>query len=137
MVPGHLVPHNGSPIDWSLWTNSPQTIRSPWTDGPQKFEWSPTNLVPLDKWSLEYSVSPGGQAVGIQKYGTEFVRDHLCRGINFMGIVCPGRQEVGDRKSRDQIGSGPNASQPDNCVQSISQKQKTSTKVLLSAMVGE
>ena len=20
----HLVPHNGSPIDWSLWTNGPQ-----------------------------------------------------------------------------------------------------------------
>ena len=29
-----------------------------------------------------------------------------------MGIVCPGGQEVGDRKSRDQMGSGPNASQP-------------------------
>ena len=29
-----------------------------------------------------------------------------------MGIICPGRQEVGDRKSGDQMGSGPNASQP-------------------------
>ena len=29
-----------------------------------------------------------------------------------MGIVCPGGQEVGDRKSGDQMGSGPNASQP-------------------------
>ena len=44
--------------------------------------------------------------------GTEFDGDHLSRGINFMGIVCPGGQEVGDRKSRDQMGSGPNASQP-------------------------
>ena len=34
MVPGHLVPLNGSPIDWSLWTNSPQPICSPWTNGP-------------------------------------------------------------------------------------------------------
>ena len=44
--------------------------------------------------------------------GTEFDGDRLSRGINFMGIICPGRQEVGDRKSGDQMGSGPNASQP-------------------------
>ena len=44
--------------------------------------------------------------------GTEFDGDHLSRGINLMGIVCPGGQEVGDRKSGDQMGSGPNASQP-------------------------
>ena len=37
MIPGHLVPHNGSPIDWSLWTNSPRPIWSPWTDGFQEF----------------------------------------------------------------------------------------------------
>ena len=29
----------------------------------------PPLSVPMDKWSLEYSVCPGGQAVGIQKYG--------------------------------------------------------------------
>jgi hypothetical protein len=29
-----------------------------------------------------------------------------------MGIVCPGGQKVGDQKSRDQMGSGPNTSQP-------------------------
>ena len=44
--------------------------------------------------------------------GTEFDGDRLSRGINFMGIVCPGGQEVGDQKSGDQMGSGPNASQP-------------------------
>ena len=44
--------------------------------------------------------------------GTEFDGDRLSRGINFMGIVCPGGQEVGDRKSGDQMGLGPNASQP-------------------------
>ena len=43
--------------------------------------------------------------------GTEFVGDHLSSGIDFMGIVCPGGQEVGDRKSGDQMGLGPNASQ--------------------------
>ena len=125
MVPGHLVPHNWSLIDWSLWTNGPQPIRPPWTNGPQKF--GPPG-------QMEYSVCPGGQAVGIQKYrvqigwgpfvqgdqifgdhlsrGTKFDGDRLSRGINFMGIVCLGGQEVGDQKSRDQIGSGPNASQP-------------------------
>ena len=44
--------------------------------------------------------------------GTKLVGDHLSRGINFMGIVCPGGQKVGDQKSGDQMGSGPNASQP-------------------------
>ena len=39
---------------------------------------------------------------------TELVGDHLSRGIDFMGIVCPMGQEVGDRKSGDQMGSGPN-----------------------------
>ena len=44
--------------------------------------------------------------------GTEFDEDHLSRGINFMGIVCPGGQEVGDRKFGDLMGSRPNGSQP-------------------------
>ena len=44
--------------------------------------------------------------------GTKFDGDRLSRGINFMRIVCPGGQEVGDRKSGDQMGSGPNVSQP-------------------------
>ena len=44
--------------------------------------------------------------------GNEFDGDRLSRGIDFMGIFCLGGQEVGDRKSGDQICSGPNASQP-------------------------
>jgi len=44
--------------------------------------------------------------------GTEFYGGRLSRGINFMGIVCPGEQEVGDRKSGDQMGLGLNALQP-------------------------
>ena len=101
-------------------------IWSPWTNGLQP-------SVPLDKWSLEYSICPWGQAVGIRKYGdrigwgpfvhgdqsfgdhlsvgTEFVGDHLSRGINFIGIVCPGGQSVRDRKYWDQMDLGPNASQ--------------------------
>ena len=43
---------------------------------------------------------------------TKFEGDRLSKGINFMGIICTGGQEVGDRKSGDQMGSGPNASQP-------------------------
>ena len=43
--------------------------------------------------------------------GTEFDGGRLSRGINFMGIICPGEQEVGERKSWDQIGSGLNAAQ--------------------------
>ena len=29
-----------------------------------------------------------------------------------MGTICPGGQEVGDQKSGDQMGSGPNESEP-------------------------
>ena len=43
--------------------------------------------------------------------GDQILRDRLSRGINFMGIVCPEGQEMGDRKFGDQIGLGPNASQ--------------------------
>ena len=100
MVPGRLVPHNGSPIDWSL-ENSPQPIWSPWTDSPKNVvpmdKWSPTNLAPLDKGSLEYSVCPRGQAVGIPKYGYR---------------ICWGPFVQGDRKSGTGMGSWPNALQP-------------------------
>ena len=33
-------------------------------------------------------------------------------GPNWLGTICPWGQEVGDRKSGDQMGSGPNESQP-------------------------
>ena len=99
----------------------------------------PCQMVPnqfglLYKWSLEYSDCPERKAVGIQKsgdqmgwgpffrrnqivrdhltMGTKFDGDNLSRGINIMGIICPGGQEVGDRKSGDQMSSGPNVSQP-------------------------
>ena len=124
----------------------------PWTFGPPQSssgqtvpnqfsphgQMVPKHLVPMDKWSptnlapLEYSVCPGGQAVGIRKYGdqigwepfvqgdrfygdrfsmeTEFVGDHLSREMDLKGIVCPGGQEVRARKSgikwvRDQLRS--------------------------------
>ena len=39
-------------------------------------KWSTTNLVPLDRWSLEYSICPGRQAVGIPKYGIKLIGDY-------------------------------------------------------------
>jgi hypothetical protein len=53
--------------------------------------------------------------------GTEYVGDHLSRGVNFLGTGSPGGPEVGDRKSGDQMGSGPNASQPIFCIHNSNQ----------------
>ena len=44
--------------------------------------------------------------------GTKLVGDHLSMGTEFWGTICPWGQEVGDQKSGDQMGSGPNESQP-------------------------
>ena len=78
MVPGHLVPHNGSPIDWSLWTNSPQPIRSPWTDGPQKF-------------------GPHGQMVPriFRLFSGTGCGDPEIQGLNWLGTICPGGPNFG------------------------------------------
>ena len=86
---GQMVPQNLFPMD----------------------KWSPTNLVSVDKWSIEYSVCPGGQALGIQKYKDRIGWGPFVQRDQFYGIICPGEQEVGDRKSGDQMGSGPNGSQ--------------------------
>ena len=71
-------------------------------------KWSPTNLVPLDKWSVENYVCPGGQAVMIWRYGDQigwgpFVQgdqifgDHLSRGTNFDGDrLSMGTKLIGD-----------------------------------------
>ena len=48
--------------------------------------------------------------------GTKLVGDHLSMGTKFLGTICPWGQEVGDRKSGDQMDSGPNESQPSNTV---------------------
>jgi hypothetical protein len=50
---------------------------------------------PLDKWSLEYSVCPGVQALGIQKY-----RDRIGLGPFVQeDQICWGQFVQGDRKS--------------------------------------
>ena len=104
-------------------------------------KWSPTNLVPLDKWSLEYYICPEGQAVGIQQWGDQICWgpfdqedqifwDYLSMGTvcpvgpNWFGTICPRGQEVGDRKSGEQMSLGPNESQPSkqqNCFTLVNQ----------------
>ena len=89
MVPRHLVPHNGSPNDWSLWTNSPQPIQSPWIIGPPKFgpleHMVPNQFGPLRQmvpWIFRLSRGTG--------WGdTEFM------GPNWLGTICPGDQIFG------------------------------------------
>ena len=103
MVPGHLVPHNWSPIDWSLWTNGPQPIRSPWTNGPQKFgppgQMVPNQFVPcisgspqpvpLDKRNIPFV--QGDRIFGDHlSMGAELAGDHLSRGTNQLGTNCGG-----------------------------------------------
>ena len=94
MVPGHLVPHNWSPIDWSLWTNGPQPIQSPWTNGPQKF--GPHGQMVPNQFG------PPGQMV------PSIFR--LSRGTGCGDLEIRGPNWLG--KSRDQISSRPNALQP-------------------------
>ena len=133
MVAGHLVPHNWSPIDWSLMTNGHQPIQSPWTNGSKNFDphgqmvpknlvpmdkWSPTNSVPLDNWSLEYSNCPGGQAVGIWKYWNHIGWGPFVRGHQIFGNhLSMGTELVRDRLSRgtNKLGTncgGPNVQGP-------------------------
>ena len=111
MVPGHLVPHN-----WFSGQMVPNHFSPHGQMVPQNLvpmdKWSPTNLVPLEKWSLEYSVCPGGKLWWFGSMGTKLVGDHLSMGTKFLGTICPWGQEVGDRKSGDQMGLGPNESQP-------------------------
>ena len=111
LVPNWLIPLNKrSPTNFVPMDKWSPNIRSPWTNGSQPI-WSHWTNGPYDIPFVQ-----GGQAVGIQKNrdqigwgpfvqgdqifvdhlsrGTEFDWDRLSRGINFMGIVCPGGQEV-------------------------------------------
>ena len=58
-------------------------------------------------------LSRGTKLVGDRlSRGTKLFWDQLSRGTEFLGTICPWGQEVGDRKSGDQMDSGPNESQP-------------------------
>jgi hypothetical protein len=65
------------------------------------------------------TICPGGPNLMGTKFdgdrlsmGTKLVGDHLSMGTQFWGTICPWGQEVGDPKSGDQMGLGPNESQP-------------------------
>ena len=98
MVPGHLVPHNWSPIDWSLWTNGPQPILSPWTNGPPKFcphgQMVPNHFGPPGQMVPRIFHLSRGTASG----------DPEIQGPNRLGTVCPGGPSFGGPFVRgDQI----------------------------------
>ena len=115
MVLRHLVPHNWSPIDWSLWTNGPQPI---WTNGPQKFG-------PLDKWSpkiwspgqmVPNQFGPPGQMVHrtfLLSRGTDCGVPEIW-GPNLLGTICPGGPNIwyhlsmGIEFDRDHLSRGIN-----------------------------
>ena len=94
--PSNLVPlDKWSPKIWSPWTNGPQPI------------WSPYFQI--------ITAYPHGQTEYFRDHlyrGTKLVGDYLSMGTEFLGTTCPWGQEVGDQKSGDQMGSGPNESQP-------------------------
>ena len=93
--PRHLVPHNGSPINWSLWTNSPQPIRSPRTDAPQKFGahgqmvtsqfGPPRQMVPRI-----FHMSRGTCCRDLEIQGVNLLGTICPWGPNLLGTICPG-----------------------------------------------
>ena len=102
MVPGHLVPHNWSPIDWSLWTNGPQPIQSPWTNGPQKFgprgQMVPNQFGPHGQMVPRIFRLSRGTGCG----------DPKIWGLNWLGTICPGVPTFwGPFVHGDRIGWGP------------------------------
>ena len=78
----------------------------PNTYGPDKR--SPTKSVPMDKWSLEYSVCPGGQAMEIPKYGHQIGWGPFVQGDKISGDHMSMETEFdGDRLSRGTESGGP------------------------------
>jgi hypothetical protein len=124
---GQMVPQNLLPMD--KWSPTNLVPMDKWS---LEYSFRPIGqAVGIQKYRDQIGWGPfvqGDQILGdhlsrgtkffgtLLSIGTEFDGDHLSRGINLMGIVCPGGQEVGDRKSGDQMGSGPNASQPGGAV---------------------
>ena len=110
----HLVPNAHGPrtFNWSLWTNSPQPIRSSWTDSPQKF--GPHGQMVPNQFGPPRQMVP---IIFCLSRGTG-CRDPEIQGPNLLRTICPGGLILWEsfvqenRKSGDQMGSGPNASQP-------------------------
>ena len=112
MVPKNLVPqYKWSPRIWSLWTNGPQPIWSP-------YFWIPTACPPGRKEYSRDHLSMGTKLVGDHlSTGTEFLGTICPWGLNWLGTVCPEGPInwgpiVGDQMSGDHMCLGPNVSQP-------------------------
>ena len=123
MVPGLLVPHNLSPIDWSLWTNGPQPILSPWTNGPQKL--SPHGKMVLNQFVLPrqmvlriFHLSRGTGCGDPEIWGPNWLETICPREPNFggpfvhghqiwWGLFVQGDRIYGDRLSRGKGSGGP------------------------------
>ena len=107
MVPGHLVPRNGSPINWTLWTNGIQPIQSPWTDGPPKFGLH-GQMVP--RIFHLYRVTG---CIGLKIQGPNWLGNICPAGPNWLGLLgtfCPFVQVdwfYGDCLSRRTGSRGP------------------------------
>ena len=101
-VHGHLVPHNWSPIDWSLWTNGPQPILSPWSYGPQKF--GPHGQMVRNQFG-----SPGQMVPKIFCLSRVTGYDDLVIWWpNWLGTICPrGPNFCGPFVQGDRIWLGP------------------------------
>ena len=115
MVPRHLVPHNWSAFDWSLWTNGPQQIQSPWTNSPPKFgphgQMVPNQFGP--PWQMVPNqfgphISRSSQPVPLDKQNkTEFLGTIFQGGTNWLGTICPwGPNFGGPFVHGDRIGWG-------------------------------
>ena len=130
---------------WSLWykavTHLVPKAYGHWTFGPKQWvpnqfsphgqmvpmilvhmdKWSQTNLVPLDKWSLNILFVQGDRLSGNTR--TKLDGDHLSRGTKFFGTICPwdricwgpfvqGDQFYGDCLSRGTGSWGPEVRGP-------------------------
>ena len=103
----------GLKLMWSLniWSSAigPQLIGHPGQTVPYQFschgQMVPKDSVLMDKLSLEYSICPGRQAMGIRKYGDQIFGDHLSWDRIWWGNFVRGDRFYGDRLSRG-TGSG-------------------------------
>ena len=116
----HLVPHN-----WSLWANGPQPIWSTRTNGPYNIPfvqkdrlWGNTGTKLVGdhlsrKTKFFGTICPWGPNLmgTVCPGGSNWLGTICTGGPNFLGPFVHGDRKWGDRKSGDQMGSGPNESQ--------------------------
>ena len=113
MVPGHLVLHNWSPINWFFWTNGPQPILSPWTNDPPKFgppgQMVPNQFGPPGQMVPRiFCLSRGTSCDNLEIWGPNWLGTISPWGPNFCGPFVHGDQIWwGSFVQGDQICWGP------------------------------